>query len=60
MTRDEITTKIKSIIANSDAGALDEGKRMAIEDEFEMKIPEEVAERLTTIGAWVDYIVSHS
>ncbi len=29
---------------------------MACEDEFELKIPEEEAEKLTTVGAVVDYI----
>ncbi len=29
---------------------------MALEDEFEVKIPEEEAEQLTTVGAVVDYI----
>jgi acyl carrier protein len=29
---------------------------MACEDEFEFKIPEEEAEKLTTVGAVVDYV----
>ena len=31
---------------------------MALEDEFELKIPEEEAEKLSNVGAAVDYIVS--
>lgn len=31
---------------------------MALEDEFDLKIPEEEAEKLSTVGAAVDYIVS--
>jgi acyl carrier protein len=31
---------------------------MALEDEFELKIPEEEAEQLSTVGAAVDYIVT--
>jgi acyl carrier protein len=31
---------------------------MALEDDFELKIPEEEAEQLTTVGAAIDYILS--
>jgi acyl carrier protein len=31
---------------------------MALEDDFELKIPEEEAEKLATVGDAVDYIVS--
>ena len=31
---------------------------MALEDEFDLKIPEEEAEKLSTVGAAVEYIVS--
>ncbi|HNX97453.1 MAG TPA: acyl carrier protein [Candidatus Aminicenantes bacterium] len=31
---------------------------MALEDEFKLKIPEEEAEKLTTVGAALDYVVS--
>ena len=31
---------------------------MALEDEFDLKIPEEEAEKLSTVGSAVDYIVS--
>jgi acyl carrier protein len=30
---------------------------MALEDEFELKIPEEEAEKLTTVGSAVDYVL---
>ncbi len=31
---------------------------MALEDEFDLKIPEEEAEKLSTVGAAVEYIIS--
>ena len=33
---------------------------MALEDEFDTEIPDEEAEKLTTVGSAVDYIDSHS
>lgn len=33
---------------------------MAMEDEFGLKIPEDEAEQLTTVGSAVDYILSKS
>ncbi len=32
---------------------------MALEDEFGLDIPDEEAEKLTTVGKAMDYIVSH-
>lgn len=32
---------------------------MALEDEFDMEIPEEEAEKITTVGDVVDYIEKH-
>lgn len=32
---------------------------MALEDEFGMNIPDEEAEKLTTVGKAIDYILSH-
>jgi len=32
---------------------------MALEDEFDMDIPDEEAEKMTTIGKAIDYILSH-
>jgi acyl carrier protein len=79
MTKEEIMTKVKSVVAEKlnvgedqvtsdakfveDLGAdsLDQVELiMALEDEFELKIPEEEAEQLVTVGAAVDYIVSKS
>ena len=33
---------------------------MAFEEEFGVEIPDEEAEKITTVGQTVDYIVSHS
>ena len=33
---------------------------MQLEDEFNLEIPDEEAEKLTTVGSVVDYIKSHS
>jgi acyl carrier protein len=33
---------------------------MALEDEFETEIPDEEAEKITTVQQAVDYITSHS
>ena len=33
---------------------------MALEDEFEIEIPDEQAEKITTVQQAVDYITSHS
>jgi acyl carrier protein len=30
---------------------------MALEDEFKLKIPEEEAEKLTTVGSAIDYVL---
>ncbi len=76
MTKDEILTKVKAVVAEKlnvgedqvtteakfveDLGAdsLDQVELiMALEDEFELKIPEEEAEKLGTVGSAVDYIV---
>ena len=32
---------------------------MALEDEFDMDIPDEEAEKMTTVGKAIDYILSH-
>ena len=77
MTREEILTKVKTVVAEKlnvgedqvtedakfveDLGAdsLDQVELiMALEDDFELKIPEEEAEQLVTVGAAIDYIVS--
>jgi acyl carrier protein len=33
---------------------------MEMEDRFEVKIPDEEAEKITTVGEAVDYVVAHS
>jgi len=33
---------------------------MALEDEFDMDIPDEEAEKMTTVGKAMDYILSHA
>lgn len=55
---DQVTTDAK-FVEDLGADSLDQVELiMALEDEFELKIPEEEAEKLTTVGAAVDYIVS--
>ena len=33
---------------------------MALEEEFNLSIPDEEAEKITTVGSAIDYITSHS
>ncbi len=55
---DQVTTDAK-FVEDLGADSLDQVELiMALEDEFELKIPEEEAEKLTTVGAAVEYIVS--
>lgn len=57
---DQVTTDAK-FVEDLGADSLDQVELiMALEDEFELKIPEEEAEQLVTVGAAVDYIVSKS
>jgi acyl carrier protein len=79
MTRDELLTKMRTIIADKlsisenqvnenasfieDLGAdsLDTVELvMALEDEFGLDIPDEDAEKLTTVGKAMDYVLSHA
>ncbi len=54
---DQVTTDAK-FVEDLGADSLDQVELiMALEDEFEMKIPEDEAEKLTTVGAAVEYIV---
>jgi acyl carrier protein len=54
---DQVTTDAK-FVEDLGADSLDQVELiMALEDEFELKIPEEEAEKLGTVGAAVDYIV---
>ena len=54
---DQITGDAK-FVEDLGADSLDQVELiMALEDEFDLKIPEEEAEKLTTIGSAVNYIV---
>lgn len=54
---DQVTTDAK-FVEDLGADSLDQVELiMALEDEFELKIPEEEAEQLSTVGKAVDYIV---
>ena len=54
---DQVTTDAK-FVEDLGADSLDQVELiMAMEDEFELKIPEEEAEKLDTVGSAVDYIV---
>ena len=55
---DQVTFDAK-FVEDLGADSLDQVELiMAMEDEFELKIPEEEAEQLTTVGAAVDFILS--
>ncbi|MCI0470616.1 MAG: acyl carrier protein [Candidatus Aminicenantes bacterium] len=57
---DQVTLDAK-FVEDLGADSLDQVELiMALEDEFGMKIPEEEAEQLATVGAAVDYILKHS
>ncbi len=57
---DQVTTDAK-FVEDLGADSLDQVELiMAMEDEFELKIPEEEAEKLDTVGSAVDYIVGKS
>ncbi len=55
---DQVTTDAK-FVEDLGADSLDQVELiMALEDDFELKIPEEEAEQLTTVGSAVEYIVT--
>ncbi len=57
---EEQVTEEASFIDDLGADSLDTVELiMALEDEFSMDIPDEEAEKLTTVGKAMDYIVAH-
>ena len=53
---DQVTEEAK-FVEDLGADSLDQVELiMALEDEFELKIPEEEAEKLTTVGSAVEYV----
>lgn len=55
---DQVTLDAK-FVEDLGADSLDQVELiMALEDDFELKIPEEEAEKLVTVGDALDYIVS--
>ena len=55
---DQVTTEAR-FVEDLGADSLDQVELiMALEDDFELKIPEEEAEQLTTVGTAIDYIIS--
>jgi acyl carrier protein len=54
---DQVTEEAK-FVEDLGADSLDQVELiMALEDEFELKIPEDEAEKLTTVGAAVEYVL---
>jgi len=53
-------TNEKSFVADLGADSLDTVELvMALEDEFEMEIPDEQAEKITTVQQAIDYATAH-
>lgn len=56
---DEVTSKA-SFVEDLGADSLDTVELvMALEEEFECEIPDEEAEKITTVGQAVDYVNAH-
>jgi acyl carrier protein len=54
---DQVTEEAK-FVEDLGADSLDQVELiMALEDEFKLKIPEEEAEKLTTVGSAIDYVL---
>ncbi|MFQ6069581.1 MAG: acyl carrier protein [Candidatus Aminicenantales bacterium] len=59
ISEDQIT-EAASFVDDLGADSLDTVELvMALEDEFGMNIPDEEAEKLTTVGKAIDYILEH-
>ncbi len=59
ISEDQVTDKA-SFIDDLGADSLDTVELvMALEDEFSLDIPDEEAEKLTTVGKAMDYILAH-
>ncbi len=59
ISEDQVTDKA-SFIDDLGADSLDTVELvMALEDEFNLDIPDEEAEKLTTVGKAMDYILAH-
>ena len=57
---EDLITEEASFIEDLGADSLDTVELvMALEDEFSLDIPDEDAEKLTTVGKAMDYIVGH-
>ena len=57
---EEQITEDASFIDDLGADSLDTVELvMALEDEFDMDIPDEEAEKLTTVGKAMDYVLGH-
>ena len=57
----DVVTMEASFIDDLEADSLDIVELiMALEEEFDMEIPDEEAEKISTVGDVIDYIKSHS
>ena len=58
--KEEEVTNEKSFVEDLGADSLDTVELvMALEEEFETEIPDEEAEKITTVQAAIDYVTSH-
>lgn len=59
--KEEQVTNEASFVEDLGADSLDTVELvMALEEEFELEIPDEDAEKITTVQQAIDYIISHS
>ncbi|HBK50676.1 MAG TPA: acyl carrier protein, partial [Pseudomonas sp.] len=58
--KEEEVTETKSFVDDLGADSLDTVELvMALEEEFETEIPDEEAEKITTVQAAIDYVKAH-